>query len=79
MQLEDNKRDQIVIQINTTQRVELEEIKRIMDLKSDARAIKELAWIGKNAMVMLLGDAKPHYLFKKDRARLGKSRDFPER
>lgn len=67
---ERGKRDQFTVELNSQQRVWLNDAKKVMDVKSDSVAIKILAHYGKNAMVNMFGDKDLTYLFKKERQRL---------
>ena len=64
------KTETITIRLNRSERSMLEEIKEDFNIKSDGKALKLAAEIGKNVTQGLLGRGRLQYLFKKDRVKL---------
>lgn len=76
--LEDEKKkeDIISLRINKAERQQLERMKEALDIKSDAKAIKEFSLIGFKCMTSLFSEQFLRYLFKKDRQRLSDYKSF---
>lgn len=62
--------DVISIRLNPEEKAWLEEIKEDFDVKSDGKALKFAAFVGKNVIQQAFGRRLLRFLFKKERQRL---------
>lgn len=68
------------IRINEKEEAKLKRLCRILDVKSESKAIKQGAWIGLNVLLRTFGEGFAKYLFKKERVRLSDYEDiFPKK
>jgi hypothetical protein len=73
---EEKKKDTFTVTVNVEERKNLEEIKEVLNIKSDSRALKIAAWIGQKALLSTFGTPILTYLFKKDRQKLEDFKNF---
>ena len=66
----------ISVRLNETERKWLEEIKEDLNIKSDSKALKYSALIGKNVLQSLLSRKILQYLFKNDRQKLDDFKNY---
>ena len=66
----------ISVRLNDTERAWLEEFKEDLNIKSDSKALKTAALIGKNVLQGMLGRKILRYLFKNDREKLEDYKNF---
>jgi len=67
---EDSNWRGFTVRINDQERQWLDEIKEDFNIKSDSKALKTAAFIGKNVSQALFGRKMLRYLFKKERQKL---------
>jgi hypothetical protein len=70
------KADIISVRISKEERETLEELKEILDINSDAKALKFSAFIGRNVVFSIFGRKMATFLFKEDRLRYSGKRKF---
>jgi len=69
--------DIISVRLNAEERQILNEMKSILDIKSDGKLLKLLAFaVGRNVLHDTFGEPLLKYLFKKDRSRLSDFTDI---
>ena len=66
---EGKKEDTFTVRMNPQERAWLQEIKEDLDIKSDGKALKMGAFIGRNVIQGTFTRAFLKYLFKKERSR----------
>ena len=64
------------IRLNKEEALWLEELKEDLNIKSDGKALKISAFIGKNVLQSLLGRKNLRYLFKKEREKLSDFKNY---
>ncbi len=77
--LEEDKKDRpdiFTVRLNKEERAWLEEVKEDLNIKSDSKALKIGAFIGKNVLHTLFTRPILRYLFKKDRQKLEDFKNF---
>lgn len=72
----EEKVDVFTIRLNTEERAWLEQAKEYLNIKSDSKTIKLLAFIGKNVLHNTFSAPLLKYLFKKERQKLEDFKDF---
>jgi len=72
----DNSRQVFSVSINKQERDWLDEIKEDLNIKSDSKALKVSAFIGKNVLHSMFGRKFLQYLFKNERQKLTDFKDF---
>ena len=66
----------IPVRVNKEEATWLEEIKEDLNIKSDGKALKTAAFIGRNVLQAQLGRPLLKYLFKNDRQKLEDFKNF---
>lgn len=76
--LDEDKPDDIIttIRLNPDEQEALEKLKEILDVKSDAKALKFAALISLNVIQHTFGPKMARYLFKNERQRLSDYKNF---
>lgn len=64
------KKDVFSVRVNKEERAIIEDIKEMLDIKSDSTALKFAAEVGRNVLLNTFGKDRLRYLFKNDRHRL---------
>lgn len=73
---QNNKERIFTMRLNLEEQKWLEEIKEDLNIKSDAKAMKFAAVVGRNVLQTLFGRSILRYLFKKDRVKLEHYKNF---
>ncbi len=66
----DKKQDTFTVRMNDKERKVLEEIKKTFDIKSDSKALKQLAFVGFKSVTSAFGNDFLKYLLNKNRVKL---------
>ena len=72
------KEDIFTVRCNPEERQLVNWGKKAFDIKSDSKALKALAAVGKNVLRGTFSDKFLQYMFKKDRERLSDYKDIQE-
>jgi len=72
------KEDTFTVRCNADDRELINWGKKVFDIKSDSKALKALASVGRNVLHGTFSDRFLQYLFKKDRERLTDYKDTSE-
>ena len=72
----EKKTDTFTVRVNPEQRAWLEEIKEDLNIKSDSKALKIAAFVGRNVLHQLFTRPLLRYLFKKERVKLEHYKNF---
>lgn len=67
--LEEEKEDIISVRLNAEERALVDSLKKTFNVKSDSKALKIGAFVGKNVIHNTLGEGLSRYLFKNERAK----------
>ena len=75
---EDKNKDDVVFSVrcNKEEVAWLEEIKELMNIKANSKALKTAAFIGLNVLQRTFGKKLIRYLFKKEREKLSDYKTF---
>lgn len=73
---EKSKEDTFTVRVNDEERKMLEEIKEVLNIKSDGKALKIAARVGYNVLHTTFGRELLLYLFKKERLKLEDFKNF---
>ncbi len=75
--IDDGKpKDVFTVRVNSDERRMLEELKEDLNIKSDSKALKIGALVGRNVLHSIFTRSILRYLFKKDRKKLDEYRNF---
>lgn len=66
---EKEKDDIVSVRLNPEERKMVDHLKKVLNVKADATALKIGATVGKNVIHTMFGDKISKYLFKKERSK----------
>lgn len=73
---EEKRADTFTVRVNEEERKMIEELKELMNVKQDSKALKVAAKVGLNVLLSSFGKDTLRYLFKKDREKLEDYKSF---
>lgn len=75
-EVESEEGETFTLRLNPKERLWLDKLKKVLDIKSDGKALKIGAFVGLNVLHSHFGEGVLRYLFKKDRSRLSDYTDI---
>jgi hypothetical protein len=77
-QEEDDKRDIFTVSLNDDERMVIEKLKVLLNIKSDGKALKFGAKLGLNVLLSTFSEADLRYISSSDRQRLSDFKKLPD-
>ncbi|GEM_PF-4623649 len=68
--LEEEREDVIAVRLNAEERALIEELKELLNIKQDSKALKMAALVGRNVLHGTFGPKFLKWLFKNERSKL---------